>query len=65
MSNNERHARYILNKNGYILHKSRTRTPKSNDFGGYMIVDASINGVVLGSNFDATFEDVLSFIDEL
>ena len=57
-------ARRVLEENGYSLIKSRKRTPTYSDEGGYMIVNARINGCVAGNRFQLTFEDVTDWIAE-
>ena len=60
----EQRFRRILNKNGYRLRNSRRIYPTIDDMGGYMIVDAYINGVVGGSRYDYNLNDVESFIND-
>jgi hypothetical protein len=46
---------------GFDVRKSR-RSISANNFGEYMLVD-DLNRVVLGSNYDATIEDIAGYID--
>ena len=52
---------------GYLLRKSRQRTnvPNADNHGEYMLVEANRNFVVLGGRFDATLQDISTFLDEL
>lgn len=59
----EQRNRRALQKNGYILHKSRARNWSINNQLGYMIVDASTNFVIQGSQFDLTLDDVTEFVE--
>jgi len=61
--NLEQKLRRALNKAGYMLHKSRIRNPHFDDQGGYMITDMYTSGVVRGSRFDYSLEDVQDFVD--
>ena len=61
----ERQLRARLRKAGYILHKSRVRNTHYYNCGGYMIVLASINGVVAGSRFELTLDDVREWAEDL
>ena len=57
----ENRVRRMLKRQGYSLMKSRRRDPQALDYGGYMIIDDEINGVVFGSNpyeFSATLDNV-------
>ena len=59
----ERELRRRLKKEGYILKKSRIRTINADNFGEYMIIDGRINGIVGGSRFDYSLEDVEQFLN--
>lgn len=61
--NREGRARGRLKTQGFILKKSRTRNPKFNDAGGYMIVNLN-NVVEAGEKFDLSLDDVERFINE-
>ena len=57
----EDRARARLRRGGYRLLKSN---PHLHDQGGYPIVEASINGVVAGSDFDLSLDDVEGWMEE-
>ncbi len=59
----EKRCRYTLRKGGCSLHKSRARSWSYDDQCGYMIVNDHINGVVAGSRFDLTLEEVEDYCD--
>lgn len=46
---------------GYALRKSRARISSDNR-GEYMLIDAERNFVVLGERFNATLEDVQTYL---
>ena len=48
--NRERRARREARRQGFLLQKSRCRTPRATEFGGYLIVDPEYNAVVAGGN---------------
>lgn len=60
--NREQRLRRALYKAGYTLHKSRQGISLDN-YGGYMIVNYYINGVVAGRRFDMDLDDVQEFLD--
>ncbi len=68
LSNNpaaiEARARRAARRFGYIIKKSRSRTESLDNFGGYMLVDPYINGVVDGLRFDLSAEDIIEFCTE-
>ena len=51
-----------LRKLGYELHKSRKRNWSCDDQCGYMIIDTSTNGVVNGTLFDLSLDDVSEWV---
>ncbi len=52
-------VRGALRKQGYALRKSRLRSRESSeDYGGYMIVDATRNTIEAGEKFDLSLDDV-------
>ncbi len=59
----EQRLRRALNKQGYSLHKS-CKAVGANNCGGYMIVNYYINGVVAGSDYDYSLEDVAEWLRE-
>jgi hypothetical protein len=46
----ENRLRRMAERQGYVLVKSRRRDPQAYDFGGYMVVEMTTGGVVLGSH---------------
>lgn len=46
----ENRVRRMAERQGLTLSKSRRRDPKALDFGGYMLINASTNTVVAGSD---------------
>ncbi|MBR2491217.1 MAG: hypothetical protein IKB65_07015 [Ruminiclostridium sp.] len=63
--NLERRLRYALEKEGYKLHKSRTRRIHAHDLGGYRIVDVRLNACIAGPDFQLELDDVADFVKEL
>ena len=57
-------TRRILKEHGYELHKSRTRNPRYEDEGGYMIVQTRYNFCVAGDRYQYSLEDVSDWIEE-
>ena len=52
-------VRGALRKQGYALRKSRLRSRESSeDYGGYMIVDATRNTIEAGEKFDLSLDEV-------
>jgi len=63
----ENRLRRKLERMGYRLTKSRRKDPDAYDYGGYMVLDAWTNAVVIGSDpieFCLTIEDVETFVAE-
>ena len=60
----EARLRRQLVKYGYQLVKSRIRNTNIDDFGGYMIIVSSSNGVFAGSRFDLNLDDVQRYVNE-
>ena len=56
--------RKTLKENGYLLRKGRG-TVSPNNLRGYMIIDGRINGVVAGSDFELTLEDVVEWMESM
>ena len=57
----ENRLRRVAERRGYRLLKSRRRDPEALDYGGYMLLDAASNTVILGASpraIFATLEDV-------
>jgi hypothetical protein len=65
----EASIRRLANKLDLAVRKSRYRHPELKDWrGGYMLVDAATNTIVLGAvpnAFSATLDDVESYLDDL
>ena len=59
---NERQIRYRLSKKGFSLRKSRVKTINIDNLGMYMVVDNATNGIDLGERFDASLDDVISWM---
>lgn len=59
---NENSIRKLADREGYVLHKSRAETETLDDHGEYMLIDPSNGGSVLGHKWDATLEEVESFL---
>jgi hypothetical protein len=53
-------------RRGFVIRKSRQRkhVPNIDNFGDYMLIEANRNLVALGSSFDATLEDIESFLND-
>ncbi len=59
-------VRGALRKQGYALRKSRLRSRESSeDYGGYMIVDAARNTIEAGEKFDLSLDDVERWVSDL
>ena len=58
---NETTVRARAARQGYALRKSRARISFDNH-GEYMLIDAERNFVVLGERFNATLEDIQTFL---
>ncbi|MBN9053121.1 MAG: hypothetical protein J0H80_04940 [Rhizobiales bacterium] len=61
----ENKLRRMAERQGMILQKSRRRDPRAIDFGGYMLVDAKTNAVVMGADpnaYSATIEQVEAWL---
>lgn len=54
-------VRRLAQRHGYMIQKSRGALSLDN-FGDYMLVEVSRNVVVLGGRYDATLEDVHSWL---
>ena len=70
----ENRVRRQLARQGYRLHKSRTdgcvygrgifQGLNANDYGGYVITDASTNMIVADERFDLSLEDIEQWVAE-
>jgi len=57
----ENRVRRMAERQGLVLQKSRRRDERAIDFGGYMLVDAKANFVVMGAEghaYSATLDQV-------
>ncbi|WP_257541020.1 hypothetical protein [Sphingobium sp. CFD-1] len=70
MSENEKvrenRLRRIAERRGMILSKSRRRDPKAIDYGGYMLIDATSNAAIMGSDsfaFSASLDDIENWLE--
>ena len=54
-------VRFRAARQGYVLRKSRARI-SSDNHGEYMLIDAERNFVVLGARFNATLEDIQTYL---
>jgi hypothetical protein len=59
----ERRARRMAAARGYYVRKSRKQF-SSDNFGELRLIDADTNGVVMGERFDASPDDIISFLTE-
>jgi hypothetical protein len=60
----ENRLRRIAERRGYAVQKSRRRDPDAIDYGGYMLIDARTNVVVLGGggfSYSASLDDIEVF----
>jgi hypothetical protein len=63
----ENRIRRTAERRGYRLEKSRRRDPLAVDFGGYMLIHARLNAVVLGSDpvaYTATLDEVEAALND-
>ena len=58
----ENRVRRTAQRLGLVLKKSRARSVHLNDLGGYMLVDAYLNAVVVGGRYDLDLEDVEAYL---
>lgn len=63
----ENRLRRLARRNGYRLEKSRSRDPQAVSSGGYQLLHAGINGIVLGGSqgaypYSASLDDVEAFL---
>lgn len=60
----ERELRRVLQKAGYVLHKS-PRAVSPDNFGGYMIISLDNNSVAAGSRYELSLEAVQEWVNEI
>lgn len=51
-------------KLGFVIRKSRA-AESTDQCGGFMLIEADRNLIVLGGRFDATFDDIAAILDEM
>jgi hypothetical protein len=57
----ESQARRAARKAGFVARKSRWRKDSIDNQGGFQLIDPSTNGIVDGSRFDMSADDVVKF----
>jgi hypothetical protein len=62
----ESRVRSMARRRGYLVRKSRERlhVPNLDNFGDYMLIDASTNFVVLGSRFNTSLADIETYLTD-
>ncbi len=58
---NENRVRQLALRRGYRISKSR-RQPSLDNFGAFMLVEHPRNIVVLGSRFDASLQEIATYL---
>lgn len=61
----ENRLRRMAERQGLKVSRSRRRDPRALDYGGYMLTDASTNGVVLGGSpiaYSATLDEIEAYL---
>ena len=58
----ESHIRRKAQRLGYRIHKSRTKKPHGDDFGGYQLLCAPYGGVVFGERFELCLTDIQDYL---
>jgi hypothetical protein len=61
---NEDRVRRIARRQGYALHKDKAGVWSFNHQGGWQIVDAVRNWLVVGERFDLSLDDVEQWLSE-
>jgi hypothetical protein len=62
----ENRLRRMAQRQGLRIEKSRRRDPRAVDYGGYMLIEASRNELVLGAShhaYDATLDEIESYLN--
>ena len=65
IKNREDRLRREAAKVGYRIEKSRSRNPRSVEYGGYMLIDDKMNAVVIGGHpfaYNATLDDIETWL---
>ncbi len=57
----ENNVRRLARRMGYVVRKSR-RAIGPDNAGAFMLIDANRNAVVLGPRYDATLEEIASWL---
>jgi hypothetical protein len=62
----ESRVRSLARRRGYVVRKSRQwkNVPNVDNCGAYRLIDTEINGIVLGSRYDATLDDIEQWLTE-
>jgi hypothetical protein len=60
----EARARRLARRQGYVLRKDRARSFSVDHMGGYMVIDAAINGIVAGQRYDLSLGEVEDFLKD-
>ena len=63
----ENRIRRVAQRRGMKVVKSRRRSSRSVDYGGYMLIDVATNSVILGGSpiaFSATAEEIDSYLNK-
>lgn len=59
----EQRARRAARRVGLEARKTRWRRASIDNLGGFALIDPKYNGIVAGSRFDLTAEDVLAYCE--
>lgn len=63
----ENRLRRAAERQGFKLSKSRRRDPRATDYGGFMLIDVSTNGVVAGGNpyaYSLNLDEIEAFLND-
>ena len=67
MNITESKVRRLAAREGYVLRKSRCRTPDDPSYGGYMVIEPTRNFAVLGIHpwpFSASLEEAYDWLNQ-
>ncbi len=67
MNITEANVRRLAAREGYLLRKSRSRTPQDPNYGGYMLIEPERNFAVLGVHpwpFSADLEEIHDWLTQ-
>ena len=59
----ETRLRRLADKEGLRILKSRLRHPRADNFGLYQLIEGRRNFVVLGPKYEATLQDIASYLE--